>query len=461
MSEADVPAERPPRRFSGLAGLLTLIGPGIVVAGSVIGSGEVINTPLQAATFGFTLLWAVILSCFIKVFLQLEIGRYCLVYRRPTIEALSDCPGPRVRGVSWLPLAYMAAYTISLLPAVGIVGGLAGLVQAVAPIGSEAPAGARIWAVLIILATALLLRTGIYGQLERLVALLVGGFCVSVFIALALIQGTDYQITTSDLVSGLTGSLGANPRAGAYAVISLMGALGTTANELFMYPYWVLEKGYGSDVPAERNEVWLARIKPWIRGLHLDVAFATVVAAAVTVAFYLLGAAILYRQNVHPHGLAVVEQISAVFTSSYGRWSYAVYIAGAFCALYSTLIVVTAATARMWADLLGAMRLIDRRDGHVVNKTHRILQWICLAGMLAAFLAINEAPARLVIFGQFFSAVINMPLMMFGICWLAFHTDPRVRMSRWAAVALVISVAVLTACTVVGLLIQLGWITNV
>jgi hypothetical protein len=34
-------------------------------------------------------------------------------------------------------------------------------------------------------------------------------------------------------------------------------------------------------------------------------------------------------------------------------------------------------------------------------------------------------------------------------------------MSRWAAVALVISVAVLTACTVVGLLIQVGWITNV
>jgi Mn2+/Fe2+ NRAMP family transporter len=254
--------------------------------------------------------------------------------------------------------------------------------------------------------------------------------------------------------------LGADSRAGAYAVISLMGALGTTANELFMYPYWVLEKGYGSDVPAEHNDVWLARIKPWIRGLHLDVAFATVVAAAVTVAFYLLGAAILHRENVHPEGLAVVEQISAVFTSSYGRWSYAVYIAGAFCALYSTLVVVAAATARMWADLLGAMSLIDRHNSRTLNKTHRVVQWLCLGGMLVAFLAINEAPHRLVIFGQFFSAVVNMPLMMFGICWLAFHTDRRVRMSAPAAVALVVSVVILTACTAAGLLIQLGWINS-
>jgi Mn2+/Fe2+ NRAMP family transporter len=454
MAISKSPDDCAPQRFTGLAGLLTLIGPGIVVAGSVIGSGEVINTPVQAATFGFALLWAVILSCFIKFFLQLEIGRYCLVHRRSTVEALSDCPGPRFNGVSWLPLAYMAAYTISLLPAIGIIGGLAGLMQAVLPISSDAFVGHRAWGLLMVLATALLLRTGVYGQLEKIVALLVGGFCISVFIALALIQGTEYQISAGDLMSGLTGSLGADARAGAYAVISLMGALGTTANELFMYPYWVLEKGYGRDVPDREDESWPARIKPWIRGLHLDVAFATVVAAAVTVAFYLLGAAILHRRGLRPEGLAVVEQISEVFTQSYGRWSYAVYIAGAFCALYSTLVVVTAATARMWADVLATMGAIDHRDGQAMNQTHRAIQWICLGGLLAGFLAINQPPAKLVIFGQFFSAVINMPLMMFGICWLAFHTDRRVRMSKWAAAALLASVAVLVACTA-GFAIQM------
>jgi hypothetical protein len=107
---------------------------------------------------------------------------------------------------------------------------------------------------------------------------------------------------------------------------------------------------------------------------------------------------------------------------------------------------------------LGSMNVIDRRDGAAMNKTHRIVQWICLGGLLVAFLIINEPPHRLVIFGQFFSAVINMPLMMFGVCWLAFHTDRRVRMSPWAAAALLASVAVLTTCTAVGLAIQRGWL---
>src|SRR5688572_26683316 len=92
----------------GLAGLLVLIGPGIVVAGSVIGGGELINTPVQAAQFGFVLLWAVILSCLIKFFLQVEIGRHCLVHGRTTIEAFNACPGPRLRGTSWVALVYMA-----------------------------------------------------------------------------------------------------------------------------------------------------------------------------------------------------------------------------------------------------------------------------------------------------------------------------------------------------------------
>src|SRR5687768_10775229 len=112
-------SESPAAASRGPTGLLQIIGPGIVVAGSVIGSGELINTPVQAAQFGFLLLWAVILSCVIKFFLQLEIGRHCLVHDRTTVEALNTCPGPQVRGVSWIVLAYMAGYTVSLAPAVG------------------------------------------------------------------------------------------------------------------------------------------------------------------------------------------------------------------------------------------------------------------------------------------------------------------------------------------------------
>jgi Mn2+/Fe2+ NRAMP family transporter len=443
----------------GLAGLLVLIGPGIVVAGSVIGSGELINTPVQAARFGFVLLWAVILSCVIKFFLQVEIGRHCLVHGRTTIEAFNACPGPRLRGTSWVGLVYMAGYTVSLASAIGIIGALAGLMHSIAPLRSTSTAiSTGFWGVAMVVLTGALLRKGLYSHLEKLVALLVGGFCLAMIVALVLIQGTEYRIRGDELLSGLKGSLGDHPRLAAYAVISLMGALGTTANELFMYPYWLREKGYGRDLPGQHGEAWLSRAERWVRGLHIDVGFSTLVATGVTVAFYLLGAAVLHRKGIHPDGIAVVEQISQVFTQSHGAWSYAVFMAGAFCTLFSTLVVVTAATGRMWADVLCSMGAVERNDERAVRRVHKAVQAIYLAGMLAAFLAIPQPPVRLVVFGQFFSAVFNTPLIMFAICWLAFHTDRRLRMRFWTAAALLASVAVVLTCVLAGLAIERGWI---
>jgi manganese transport protein len=199
-------------------------------------------------------------------------------------------------------------------------------------------------------------------------------------------------------------------------------------------------------------------MRRWTRGLLIDVGFSTMVATGVTVAFYLLGAAVLHRRGVQPTGLAVVEQISQVFTQSHGQWSYVVFMMGAFCTLYSTLVVVTAATGRMWADVLCSTGLVDRNNPVAVNKMHRVVQAVYLAGMLVAFLAIPKPPDRMVVFGQFFAAVFNTPLIMFGICWLAFHTDRRLRMRAWMSVALLVSVAVVTTCVIVGLAIERGWI---
>ncbi|MCC6492814.1 MAG: Nramp family divalent metal transporter, partial [Pirellulales bacterium] len=450
MEHSTRPNGRPP---TGLSGLLAVIGPGIVVVGSVIGAGELINTPLQAASFGFVLLWAVVLSCVIKCLLQMEIGRHCVVHNRTTVEALNACPGPRVRGTSWAPLLYMAGYTISLVTSVGIIGALAGLMQAIVPASGTSPYSAAAWGAAVVALAAILLRSGAYGHLEKLVAILVGVFCAAVVLALAFIQGTSFRIQGGELLSGMRFSLGDEPRRAAFAVVSLMGALGTTANELFMYPYWLREKGYGRDLPHLAGEAWLGSARRWLRGLRIDVGFATFIATVATVAFYLLGAAVLHRQQIEPQGLAVVEEISQVFTQSQGAWSYGVFMAGAFCTLFSTLVVATAATGRMWADVLCSMKLVDRADEGAVRQTHKAVQLVYLAGMLAAFLAFQRygaPPGRLVVAGQFFAGVFNTPLMMFGICCMALQTDARVRMRPWTAAALLASVAVIALCIAAG-----------
>ncbi len=57
---------------------LLMIGPGIVLAGTIVGSGELLVTTGLGATSGYTFLWLILLSCVIKVFVQIELGRYAI-----------------------------------------------------------------------------------------------------------------------------------------------------------------------------------------------------------------------------------------------------------------------------------------------------------------------------------------------------------------------------------------------
>ena len=47
---------------------LLRIGPGLIIAGSIVGSGELIATTKVGAESGFWLLWLIIIGCVIKVF---------------------------------------------------------------------------------------------------------------------------------------------------------------------------------------------------------------------------------------------------------------------------------------------------------------------------------------------------------------------------------------------------------
>ena len=104
-------------------GILRQLGPGLIVAGSIVGSGELIGTTKTGAEAGFWLLWLILIGCVIKVFVQVEFGRYSLVTGRTTMSGLAEVPGPRIRGRgNWLVWYWFVMW----LAAVGQLGGIAG-----------------------------------------------------------------------------------------------------------------------------------------------------------------------------------------------------------------------------------------------------------------------------------------------------------------------------------------------
>src|SRR6187455_1124738 len=100
--------ETPPQSLT-LA--LRRIGPGIVLASSIVGSGELIATTTLGAQVGFAALWIVLVSCAIKPVVQGELGRYTILTGKTGLDGFNGLPGPRL-GVGWLVWAWVL--TVSL-----------------------------------------------------------------------------------------------------------------------------------------------------------------------------------------------------------------------------------------------------------------------------------------------------------------------------------------------------------
>src|SRR3954464_1558324 len=91
---ADLSVEQPP---VSLVGILSRLGPGLIIAGSIVGSGELIATTLTGAKAGFTLLWLIVIGCIIKVWVQVELGRYTMASGNTTMRAINETPGPAIK----------------------------------------------------------------------------------------------------------------------------------------------------------------------------------------------------------------------------------------------------------------------------------------------------------------------------------------------------------------------------
>src|SRR5262245_3373702 len=189
---------------------LRKIGPGIILAGSIIGSGELLLTTSLGADYGFVFLWLILFSCVIKVFVQIELGRYAISSGQPTLTAFDELPGARL-GAHWLVwwwLIMMLATIFQLgamaggggqalnhaFPSIstGLAGMLSGVWPALASAITRRPE--HPWAVLTALAAMILLVSGGYKRIERITTFLVAAVTLITVICVVMLPWTGYPL---------------------------------------------------------------------------------------------------------------------------------------------------------------------------------------------------------------------------------------------------------------------------
>jgi manganese transport protein len=436
--------QEPPRT---LLETMKQIGPGLILAASIVGTGELINTTGLGAKAGFALLWLILLSCVIKVFVQVELGRYAITHGRPTLAAFDTLPGPRLRTswICWLWLFMMLATQAQIAAMEGTVGQAAhmafpGASQAVAEgFGRINPAWGTFlatrqeyfWASVTTLAAILLLLSGGYHRLERVTTVLVGVVTLFTVVSVAILQWTPFRVSLANLESGLTLTV---PTAAIALAFSAFGITGVGASELVAYPYWCIEKGYARNTgPRTEDEGWAHRARGWTRVMQVDAWFSMVVFTVATVAFYLLGAAVLHRQGLDPKGPEMIPTLSRMYLQPlqgtvFERLSAGTrvgFLVGAWAVLFKTLYVATAANSRLTADFLDLTGFWPQ-EGPIqrtrVTRLFCVLYPFCSLGLYYAY----REPQALITAGGIAQALM-LPLIAGATLYLRQRdTDRRV-----------------------------------
>ena len=410
-----------------LWGILKRTGPGVALSASIVGSGELIATTTLGAQVGYAALWVIVTSCAVKVFVQAELARYTIASGETGLEAFNRIPGPRFQ-VSWV-VWYWALVVLSTLLQVGAMFG--GISQVFNLIFPAIPVN-----VLVIFFTALtiaLLLGGGYERIERFAALKAALFTVITFTCALLLVRRPQYFSWAKLAAGFSFQL---PGEGLATAVAVFGITGVGATELFVYPYWCVEKGYARFTgPRDDSPQWQQRARGWIRVMHMDVFLALVLYTLVTMAFYLLGAGILNGMGLVPKSSDMILTLSNIYTQILGPWSVWLFYIGAVVILYGTIFAATAAHSRLYADMMRLLGLFRRND-YPARQRYRRLFLVALAVIPGILFLSIQSPVWMVVMGGI-SQAIALPVITFSTLYLRYRHLPRNMAPSWYTTAAV------------------------
>ncbi len=418
-----------------ITGALRRSGPGMVLAASIVGSGELIATTTLGAQVGYSALWIVLLSCFIKPVIQAEMGRFTIISGQTGLAGFNQVPGPK-KHINWILAGWVIMTLITQLQIGAMFAGVSQVMNLLIPSISV-----TVWIIGFWILTMALLLGGGYGRIEGLAMFKVGLFTmVTLLAALILIRMPQY-FSWPHLAEGLSFQL---PKQGVSTAVAVFGIVGVGASELFMYPYWCVEKGYARYTGTyEPTQAWAQRAKGWVRVMHVDILASMFIYTTATVAFYLLGAGVLHGMGLVPASKDMIATLSNIYTQTLGEWSLGLFYLGAIATLYGTIFASTAANSRIFADLCRLMGFFEAHDYSVRLRFQKGFV-VALTVIPVCLYWIFESPVQMVLAGGIAQALM-LPVVGIGTVYLhhrfipaSLRPSPLVTFMLWLATVLLI-----------------------
>ena len=428
--------KEPPQSFFSK---LRFLCPGFILSASIVGSGELIATTILGAKGGFITFWVILVSCFVKVAIQLEFGKNAIITGKTLMFSFSKLPGPTFKKGNW---AIWATFMLTLLKILQVGGMLGGSAIAIGMIFPQIPI--LIWAPILGIFLSFLIYKNYYSIIEKTAILMVAGFTLFTLASVLAISFTPFAFTFSDVLTGLRFEL---PPDLVFIAIGAFGITGVASDEIIAYTYWCLEKGYATYTGVnDGSEEWQLRANGWIKIMQLDAVVAMVIYTLVTASFYLLGASILHGQKEIPEGNELINSLALIYTQSLGSEARLAYLAGAFFVLYSSVFATLAYWSRLFPDIFGQLGWINSESLTDRKKWVAILAWLFPCLWVIAYLFI-EMPTFMILSGGAVGSILLLIVVFAAINFrsqnkfLKIASGPVSEIMFWLSVASIASIS--------------------
>lgn len=352
---------------AGPMGWMRMLGPGVAIAATGVGAGDLVAAAVAGSRFGLALLWSVLVGALLKLALNEGLARWQLATGTTLLEGWVERLG---RPAALLFGAYLVAWSLFVGAALISACGLAG--HAVFP-----QLGVTAWGALHSVVMALLVLAGGYVLFEGLMKALVGVMVVAL-VGCAFWVRTPWEVVTASLAeAGL-------PAEGLGLTLGILGGVGGSLT-LLSYGYWIREKGWEGAA--------------WLKMVRFDLSFAYGVTGLFGVAIMVLAAAVLHTEGIAVEGAAGVANMAEILArvlGPAGRW---IFLAGFWAAVATSMLGVWQGVPYLFCDLLALLRGKEgaEREAALSIRTapYRLyLAWLALPPLL---LVAQGRPVALVV----------------------------------------------------------------
>lgn len=300
------------------------IGPGIVVAATGVGAGDLVATLIAGSKFGYTLMWAAVIGCLVKISLAEAVGRWHLATGRTLFDGWRTLGG-------WTTV-YFAVYVVIW----GFVYGATAMSSSALPLVALFPdgPGLKTWAILTGLTGLVFVWFNRYAVFEKVMTVLVGVmFVVVVYVAIRV---------APDMGAAFAGLLPVLPDGSLVYTLGLIGGVGGTIT-MAAYGYWVNAKGWSG--PS------------WMKVMRIDNRVAYVTTGIFVVAMLIVGAELLHSSQIAlTKGDQGLVDLGKVLDDRFGTATAKLFLVGFFAASFSSLIGVWHGVSLMFADFVQRFR---------------------------------------------------------------------------------------------------------